>query len=73
MTTPINPDQTREHPFDVRFREEPNTRLGEVLTPILSAKLDDMALHDDTGDPRDEGYMAAIEELREWMAGGDAD
>jgi ribosomal 50S subunit-associated protein YjgA (DUF615 family) len=33
----------------------------------LQAKLDEMQLHDGTGDPRDEGYMAALEELREWL------
>ena len=30
----------------------------------LARKLDEMQLHDDTGDPYDEGYMAAIQELR---------
>lgn len=61
-----------EHPIDFKFRTEPTTRLGDVLTPILSAKLNDMTLHDDTGDPRDIGYMAAVEEIREWMGGADA-
>lgn len=50
-----------------------DTPMGEFLTPILSAKLDAMQLHDDTGDPHDEGYMAAVAELREWMHGGDAE
>lgn len=36
-------------------------------TSKLASKLDEMALHDDTGDPRDEGYMAAIRELREFV------
>ena len=34
----------------------------------LAEKLDDMTLHDETGDPRDEGYMAAVRELRDWLA-----
>jgi hypothetical protein len=34
----------------------------------LAAKLDDMTLHDETGDPRDEGYMDAVRELREWLS-----
>jgi len=28
-----------------------------------------MTLHDETGDPRDEGYMDAVRELRDWLAG----
>lgn len=34
----------------------------------LVEKLDEMQLHDDTGDPRDEGYMAAVNEMREFVA-----
>lgn len=34
----------------------------------LAEKLDEMTLHDETGDPRDEGYMAAVGELRDWHA-----
>ena len=60
-----------EHPTDAVFRVAPETPLGEVLTPIVSAKLDDMTLHDDTGDPRDEGYMDAVNELRHWLRYGD--
>lgn len=41
-------------------------RLDRV--PSLTEKLDEMALHDETGDPRDDGYMAAVRELREWVA-----
>lgn len=33
--------------------------------PSLTEKLDEMALQDETGDP---GYMAAVRELREWLA-----
>lgn len=33
----------------------------------LEAKLDDMTLWDDTGDPADDGYMAAVKELRSWL------
>jgi hypothetical protein len=41
----------------------------EATTPrTLADKLDDMTLHDETGDPRDEGYMAAVRELRDWLA-----
>jgi hypothetical protein len=41
----------------------------EVTTPrTLADKLDDMTLYDETGDPRDEGYMAAVRELRDWLA-----
>jgi hypothetical protein len=34
----------------------------------LPEKLDEMTLHDETGDPRDQGYMAAVRELRDWHA-----
>lgn len=54
--------------IEARWRETP---MGVLFTPILSAKLDDMQLHDDTGDPRDEGYMAAVDELRRWLRHGD--
>ena len=60
-----------DHPFDLRFQEHPTTRLGDVLSPILGAKLDAMTLRDDTGDAYDEGYMAAVDELRDWMEHGD--
>jgi hypothetical protein len=40
-----------------------------VILDTLAAKLDDMTLHDETGDPRDEGYMDAVRELRDWLAG----
>jgi hypothetical protein len=33
----------------------------------VKAKLAEMELHDDTGDPRDEGYMAAVNELAEFF------
>jgi hypothetical protein len=36
--------------------------------PGLQAKLDEMRLHENTGDPSDEGYMDAIRELDEWLA-----
>jgi hypothetical protein len=40
-----------------------------AVTPsTLAEKLDDMTLHDETGDPRDEGYMGAVRELRDWLA-----
>jgi hypothetical protein len=35
----------------------------------LEEKLDEMTLHDETSDPRDQGYMAAVRELRTWAAG----
>jgi hypothetical protein len=38
--------------------------------PILAAlasKLDEMTLHDETGDPHDEGYMTAVREMRGWL------
>jgi hypothetical protein len=34
----------------------------------LAEQLDEMTLHDETGDPRDEGYMAAVRDLRDWLA-----
>ena len=40
----------------------------ESFPEALAAKLDDMTLHDETGDPRDLGYMAAVRELRDWLA-----
>jgi hypothetical protein len=39
----------------------------DSLLVALAAQLDEMTLHDDTGDPRDEGYMAAVRELRGWI------
>lgn len=35
---------------------------------LLRAQLDEMRLHEDTGDPSDEGYMNAIRELDDWLA-----
>jgi hypothetical protein len=49
-------------------RAEGRAELAEACFTALGAKLDDMELHDDTGDPRDEGYMAAITEIREWLS-----
>lgn len=34
----------------------------------LRAKLDEMELHDNTGHPRDEGYMHAWQEIADWLA-----
>jgi hypothetical protein len=34
----------------------------------LRGKLDEMRLHENTGDPSDEGYMKAIRELDDWLA-----
>ncbi len=34
----------------------------------LRAKLEEMRLHDNTGDPLDVGYMRAVEELEAWLA-----
>jgi hypothetical protein len=42
--------------------------LDEPLLAALTAKLDDMTLHDETGDRRGEGYMTAVRELRAWIA-----
>lgn len=40
-----------------------------AVTPnTLAEKLDDMTLNDETGDPRAEGYMDAVRELRDWVA-----
>jgi hypothetical protein len=39
-----------------------------VTSGPLAAKLDDMTLHDETGDPHDKGYMNAVRELRDWLA-----
>jgi hypothetical protein len=38
----------------------------------LTAQLDDLTLHDDTGDAHDEGYMTALDELRRWAGGQNA-
>lgn len=34
----------------------------------LGEKLDDMTLNDETRNPRDEGYMDAVREIRDWLA-----
>ncbi len=34
----------------------------------LDDKLMDMTLHDGTGDPRDEGYMDEVREIRDWLS-----
>jgi hypothetical protein len=39
----------------------------------LREKLDEMTLHDETGDPRDEGYMDAVREIRDWLVGRHAE
>jgi hypothetical protein len=39
---------------------------GQTELEALAEQLDEMTLHDETGDPRDEGYMDAVRELREW-------
>src|SRR5580700_4617310 len=48
----------------------PDTSTAAPLerVPSLAEKLDEMTLHDETGDPRDAGYMAAVRELKEWVA-----
>lgn len=38
-----------------------------IRLEALRVKLDDMELHDATGDPVDVGYMDAISEIREWL------
>jgi hypothetical protein len=44
--------------------------LASPTTPRrgLREKLDEMRLHDNTGDPLDVGYMQAVEELVQWLA-----
>lgn len=37
------------------------------LASSLNEKLMEMTLHDDTGDPRDEGYMDAVREIRDFL------
>jgi hypothetical protein len=37
------------------------------LASSLNEKLMEMTLYDDTGDPRDEGYMDAVREIRTWL------
>ncbi len=56
--------------YEVEIKVVPLAELAEERER-LAAKLDDMELHDDTGDPRDEGYMAAVNELREALAAAD--
>lgn len=47
-------------------------KLYEAWAEDFASKLDELRLHDETGDPRDEGYMAALADvaaaldLREW-------
>lgn len=41
---------------------------NQVHRDALTEKLDEMTLHDETGDPRHQGYMAAVRELRDWHA-----
>ena len=41
------------------------TQAPDPLREALAAKLAEMELHDATGDPRDEGYMAAWREFRD--------
>lgn len=45
----------------------------EQYTPEsqLRAKLEEMTLHDDTGDQLDEGYMMAVREIRRHFLGDD--
>lgn len=43
---------------------------ADAVIEILLAQLDEMNLHDDTGDPQDVGYMAAVGELREALRRG---
>ena len=38
----------------------------------LRARLDDLRLHDDTGDPHDEGYMAALYDIRRHFLGDES-
>jgi hypothetical protein len=40
-----------------------------IAREALETKLDEMELHENTGDPRDEGYMAAWREFRDALAG----
>lgn len=40
-----------------------NWQVRAVLS-VISDRLDELALHDDTGDPRDAGYMAALADVR---------
>ena len=44
------------------------TQAPDPLREALAAKLAEMELHDATGDPRDEGYMAAWREFRDALA-----
>lgn len=37
-----------------------------VSVDALRAKLDEMTLQDDTGDPVDDGYMGAVDEMKRW-------
>lgn len=43
-------------------------RADDPLRDALVAKLEDMMLYDETADPRHEGYMRAVRELREWLS-----
>lgn len=38
------------------------------LASSLNEKLMEMTLYDNTGDPRDEGYMDAVREIRTWLS-----
>lgn len=37
---------------------------------VIADRLDELALHDDTGDLRDEGYMAALADVRTTLLEG---
>lgn len=49
-------------------RLEPGESVQVVALDDLEGKLDEMTLHDDTGDPQDVGFMAAVNELRELVS-----
>lgn len=36
---------------------------------VISERLDELTLHDDTGDPRDEAYMDALADVRTTLLG----
>lgn len=55
------------------FRFGHPERYWKLADPVSRActiqeKLEEMELHDATGDPSDAGYMAAVEEIREWLS-----
>lgn len=70
----FQPDEVERMAAAYLSRVSPSPAGGtEPDTAKLRAKLDEMALVDDTCDPHDAGYMEAVVEMREFLAGFSVD